>query len=100
MLTITNAHKIYLACQAVDFRRGIDGYAAVCRRQFNLDPFSGHCFIFTNRRRTAIKVLLYDGTGFWLCHKRLSKGQFKQWPSNHTNVVTIDPSQLTLLLQQ
>jgi len=72
MLTITDAHKIYLACQAVDFRKGIDGYAAVCRRQFNLDPFSGHCFIFTNRRRTAIKVLLYDGTGFWLCHKRLS----------------------------
>lgn len=100
MLTITNAHKIYLACQPVDFRRGIDGYAAVCRRQFNLDPFSGHCFIFRNRRRTAIKVLLYDGTGFWLCHKRLSKGQFNQWPSNHTNVVMIDPSQLTLLLQQ
>jgi transposase len=100
MLTITDAHKIYLACQAVDFRKGIDGYAAVCRRQFNLDPFSGHCFIFTNRRRTAIKVLLYDGTGFWLCHKRLSKGKFKQWPTNPDSVVTIEPRQLSLLLQQ
>ena len=99
MLTITPAHKIYLACQAVDFRKGIDGYAAVCRAQFQLDPFSGHCFIFRNRRRTAIKVLLYDGTGFWLSHKRLSKGQFRQWPITPASVVTIDSNQLSLLLQ-
>lgn len=100
MLTITDTHKIYLACQTVDFRKGIDGYAAVCRRQYNLDPFSGHCFIFRNRKRTAIKVLMYDQTGFWLCHKRLSKGQFKQWPVNSSHVVMIDPYQLGLLLQQ
>ena len=100
MLTITSAHKLYLACQSIDFRKGIDGYAAVCRAHFELDPFSGHCFIFRNRRRTAIKVLLYDGTGFWLCHKRLSKGQFKHWPKTQASVVTIDPSQFSLLLQQ
>lgn len=100
MLTITAEHKIYLACQAVDFRKGIDGYAAVCRRKLNLDPFSGHCFIFRNRRRTAIKVLLYDGSGFWLCHKRLSKEQFKQWPTSSFDVVTINPNQLGRLLQQ
>jgi transposase len=99
MLTITNRHKIYIACQSVDFRKGIDGYAAVCRRQFNLNPLSGHCFIFRNRRHTAIKVLLYDGTGFWLCHKRLSKGRFKQWPSSRSDVVTIDADQLSCLLQ-
>lgn len=99
MLTITAEHKIYIACQPIDFRKGIDGYSAICRRQFNLDPFSGHCFIFRNRRRTAIKVLLYDGTGFWLCHKRLSKGQFKRWPTDPNNIVTIDPRQLNLLLQ-
>jgi transposase len=45
-------------------------------------------------------VLLYDGTGFWLCHKRLSKGKFKQWPTNPDSVVTIEPKQLSLLLQQ
>jgi len=100
MLNITLAHKIYIACQAVDFRKGIDGYAAVCRRQFNLDPFSGHCFIFRNKRATAIKILLYDGTGFWLCHKRLSKGRFKQWPKTTSDVVTINTNQLSLLLQQ
>jgi len=100
MLTITPQYKIYLACQPLDFRNGIDGYAAICRRQFNLDPFSGHCFMFRNRRKTAIKILFYERTGFWLCHKRLSKGQFKQWPTNSVNVVTIDVSQLNLLLQQ
>jgi transposase len=100
MLSITAQHKIYIACHAVDFRKGIDGYAAICRRQFNLDPCSGHCFIFRNRRATAIKVLLYDGSGFWLCHKRLSKGRFKKWPKSTSDVVTIHSSQLNFLLQQ
>jgi transposase len=100
MIAITPAHKIYIACQPVDFRLGIDGYAARCRSQLQLNPFSGHCFIFRNKRRTAIKVLLYDGTGFWLCHKRLSKGQFKQWPSKSSTVVSINSRELSLLLQQ
>jgi transposase len=100
MIAITQDHKIYIACQAVDFRKGIDGYAALCRSTLQLNPFGGHCFIFRNKRRTAIKVLLYDGTGFWLCHKRLSKGQFKHWPSNAYQVVSIDAKQLSKLLQQ
>jgi transposase len=100
MITITSTHKIYIACQPVDFRRGIDGYAAWCRSQLQLNPFSGHCFIFRNKRRTAIKVLLYEKTGFWLCHKRLSKGQFKQWPSHKSEVVSINAKELSLLLQQ
>lgn len=100
MIPITNTHKIYIACQAVDFRKGIDGYAALCRSQLQLNPFSGHCFIFRNKRRTALKILLYDGTGFWLCHKRLSKGQFQQWPNSGNQVVSIEPKKLSLLLQQ
>jgi len=100
MLTITRAHRIYIACQPIDFRKGIDGFAAVCRAQFNLNPLSGHCFIFRNRRKTAIKVLLYDQTGFWLCHKRLSRGQFKQWPKSVSSVISINTEQLNQLLQQ
>ncbi|HFD2239166.1 TPA: IS66 family insertion sequence element accessory protein TnpB [Legionella pneumophila] len=100
MIPITNTHKIYIACQPVDFRRGIDGYAALCRSQLQLNPFSGHCFIFRNKRRTAIKILLYDRTGFWLCHKRLSKGQFKQWPTKANQVALINSRQLSQLLQQ
>lgn len=100
MIPITNSHKIYIACQAVDFRKGIDGYAALCRSQLQLNPFSGHCFIFRNKRRTAIKILLYDRTGFWLCHKRPSKGQFKQWPNSGGQVVSIGLQNLGVLLQQ
>jgi transposase len=100
MLTITAAHRIYVACQSFDFRMGIDGFAAICRRHFNLDPFSGYCFIFRNKQHTAIKILLYDGGGFWLCHKRLSRGRFKQWPISRNSAVNINPGQLNLLLQQ
>lgn len=100
MLTITAAHRIFVACQTFDFRMGIDGFAAICRKHFSLDPFSGHCFIFRNRKNTAIKVLLYDGAGFWLCHKRLSKGRFKRWPQTAASIVVIDSQQLNLLLQQ
>ena len=99
MINITHQHRIFIACQPVDFRKGIDGYAAVCRRQFNIDPFNGHCFIFCNRKRTAIKILLYDRNGFWLCHKRLSTGQFKHWPTHSAHAVTINPEQLNILLQ-
>lgn len=100
MITLTSAYKIYIACFAVDFRKGIDGYAALCRSQLQLNPFSGHCFIFRNKRGTAIKILFYENNGFWLCHKRLSKGKFKQWPNSGNQVVSIDPQKLSILLQQ
>lgn len=100
MLTITEQHRIYVACQTYDFRMGIDGFAAICRKHFDQDPFSGCCFIFRNRRQTAIKVLLFDGSGFWLCYKRLSRGRFQQWPKTFNSLVTIDTGQLNRLLQQ
>ena len=64
-----------------DFRKGIDGISALCRRKLAVDPFSGCVFVFTNKRRTAIKILVYDGQGFWLCMKRFSKGRLKWWPT-------------------
>jgi transposase len=69
-----------LAIEPADFRKGIDGLAGVCRRVLQADPFGGSVFIFRNRKGTSIKVLLYDGQGFWLCQKRLSKGRFRWWP--------------------
>jgi hypothetical protein len=80
MIQITPQMRILLAVEAVDFRKGIDGLARVCRDVLQSDPFSGYVFVFRNRRGTAIKVLLYDGQGFWLCQKRLSKGRFQWWP--------------------
>jgi len=81
MLQITPQMKILVAVEPTDFRRGIDGLARVCRETLKQDPFVGVVFVFRNRKGTALKVLMYDGQGFWLCHKRLSKGRFPWWPS-------------------
>ena len=80
MIQVTPQMRILLAVEPVDFRKGIDGLAGICRTIHKSDPFSGHVFIFRNKRASAIKVLMYDGQGFWLCQKRLSKGRFKVWP--------------------
>jgi transposase len=79
MIQVTPQMRILLAVEAVDFRKGIDGLARVCREILDADPFSGYLFVFRNKRATAIKVLMYDGQGFWLCQKRLSKGRFRWW---------------------
>jgi transposase len=82
MIQVTPQMRILLAVQPVYFRKGIDGLAQVCRQFLKKDPFSGYVFIFRNKRATAIKVLMYDGQGFWLCQKRLSKGRFTWWPAD------------------
>jgi hypothetical protein len=74
-----------VAVEPVDFRRGIDGLAQLCRQTLRQDPFSGALFVFRNRRGTAVKVLMYDGQGYWLCHKRLSSGRFRWWPRDATS---------------
>lgn len=82
MLQITPHMKILVAVEPADFRRGIDGLVRLCRESLQQDPFSGAVFVFRNRRGTALKVLVYDGQGFWLCHKRLSQGRFRWWPAS------------------
>ena len=81
MLQITPQMKILVAVEPADFRRGIDGLARLCQQALHEDPFTGAVFVFRNRKGTALKVLMYDGQGFWLCHKRLSQGRFPGWPS-------------------
>lgn len=82
MIQITPHMRVLVGVEAVDFRRGIDGLAALCRTELQSDPFGGTVFVFRNRRRTAVKCLVFDGQGFWLLHKRLSKGRFLWWPSS------------------
>jgi transposase len=84
MLQITPQMRILVAVEAVDFRKGIDSLAQLCRDKLAADPFSGYVFVFRSRGATAIKVLVYDGTGFWLAAKRLSKGRFRWWPEGET----------------
>ena len=80
MIQITPQMRIWVAVEPVDFRKGMDGLARLCREKLRADAFSGCVFVFRNRRATAVKVLVYDGQGFWLCHKRLSSGRFRWWP--------------------
>jgi len=99
MLQITAQCKISLAIQSVDFRRGIDGIAALCRQALNQDPMSGILFVFRNRLKTMVRILCYDGQGFWLCTKRLSSGRFKWWPSQTDSVISpIDHKELYTLI--
>ena len=81
MIQITPQMRILVAIEPCDFRKGIDGLARVCKEVLKQDPFSGWVFVFRNRPATALKALIYDGQGFWLCHKRLSSGKFCWWPT-------------------
>jgi transposase len=85
MIQVTPHMRILLAVEPADFRKGIDGLAALCRSVLKSDPFSGTVFVFRNRGKTAIKILSYDGHGFWICQKRLSKGRFQWWPQESAN---------------
>jgi len=98
MIQITPQMRIFVALQDIDFRKGIDGLAAACRQCLDQDPFSGALFLFRNRRRCSLKFLVYDGQGFWLCTKRLSKGKFNWWPEREGASVSIQAQELQTLL--
>ena len=80
MIQLTPQMRILVAVEPQDFRKGIDGLSRVCREVLREDPFCGCVFVFRNKSATSLKVLIYDGQGFWLCQKRLSEGRFRWWP--------------------
>ena len=98
MISASATLRVFVATEPADFRKGIDGLAAVCRQQLQQDPLSGAAFVFRNRRGTAVKILLYDGQGFWLCQKRLSQGRFGHWPVGSSGLCSLQPHQLQVLL--
>lgn len=98
MIQITPHMRILVAVEPIDFRAGIDGLVNHCRKRLQADPFSGALFVFGNRARTAVKVLVYDGQGFWMCHKRLSTGTFTWWPAGHEQGHTLQACELQVLL--
>ncbi len=99
MIQITPQMRILVAVEPVDFRKGIDGLAALCRQVLGADPLRGALFVFCSRRRHALKCLTYDGQGFWLCQKRLSQGRFRSWPqADGGPALRLDPHQLHMLL--
>jgi hypothetical protein len=80
MIQITAQMRVLVAIEPVDGRKGIDALVRLCQEKLQEDPFSGCMFVFRSRSGTAIRLLTYDGQGYWLAQKRLSKGRFVWWP--------------------
>ena len=97
MIQITAQHRLILKIEYIDFRKGLDALIGLCRHKLE-DPFTGTIFAFRNRKGTGVKLLVYDGTGFWLCHKRFSKGKLRYWP--HTQSQKICATTMAIILNQ
>lgn len=97
MLSPGPATKIYLAAGATDMRKSFNGLYALVAGTLEADPLSGHLFVFCNRRRDRIKILCFDGSGLWVCAKRLEKGTFA-WPEGGEGAIELSQHQLNLLL--
>lgn len=99
MISIGPATRIFLAPGATDMRKGFEGLVGLVRHRLEADPLSGHLFVFCNRRRSRIKILYWDGSGLWLCSKRLEKGTFS-WPTQEQagKKLSLSAEELTLLL--
>jgi len=98
MIQMTHATPILLATQPADFRKGLDGFIALCRHSLLQNPRQEARFVFINKRKTQVRVLCYDGTGFWLMTKRLSQGTFRGWPTSGDVVSHLTAKQLSQLL--
>jgi transposase len=98
MLALSPATKVYLAAGHTDLRRSIDGLAYLVNEQMELDPLSGHLFVFCNRRRSMVKVLYWDRNGFCLWQKRLEKESFR-WPKDADAVVEVGARELMWFLE-
>lgn len=99
MLTLAPTVKVYLARGTTDLRKGFDGLAGAVRELMSQDPASGHLFVFRGRRRHLVKILYWDGSGFWVLAKRLARGTFA-WPAvdDDRQVVELRADQLSALL--
>jgi transposase len=98
MLQLTPQSRIFLAVQPVDSRKGSDSLVALCRQTLSENPLSGAVSVFRNRTGTTLKLLAYDGQGFWLCTKRLSQGRFHWWLTAPSPSVTLSAWELNILL--
>ena len=100
VLSLPAQVQVFLACEATDMRKAFDGLCAIVEHRFHRDPYAGDVFAFLNRRRNYVKLLLWDGNGFWLFAKRLEQGTFEGWQfaTGERTHVRIDRTQLMMLL--
>jgi transposase len=97
MLSLSPATRIFVALEPVDMRKGFNGLYAHVQGVLQQDPLSGHLFVFTNRTRNRLRILYWDGSGLWLCAKRLEKGTFG-WPEGKAQSICLRPEDLQMLL--
>ena len=99
MFGLGPATRIYLAVGATDMRKGFDGLYGLVRARLLADPLSGHVFLFSNARHNRLKLLFWDGSGLWVCAKRLARGRF-HWPQAGADEakVVLSQEELALLL--
>ena len=98
MFGLGPATKIFVSIEAVDMRKGFDGLYGLVRDQLGEDPLSGHLFLFSNRPRTRLKALVWDGSGLWVCSKRLERGRFR-WPEQKGAAsITMRAEEMTMLI--
>ena len=98
MIQITPQMRVLVAIEPVDGRKGIDSLARLCQDKLAEDPFSGCVFVFRSRSGTAIRLLTYDGQGYWLLQKRLSQGRFLWWPEGSGPSLPLEAYEAQLLL--
>src|SRR5258708_30891564 len=97
MFGLGRATKIYPASEPVDMRKGFEGLFGLVRDCLGQDPLSGDLFLFTNRSHTRLKALVWDGSGLWVCAKRLERGRFR-WPeTKDSSSVSRRPEELAML---
>jgi transposase len=97
MLSVSSATRIFVALSPVDMRKGFNGLYSHVETVLAQSPLTGHLFVFTNRRRNRVRLLWWDGSGLWLCTKRLERGSFG-WPAGDGASHCLRPEELQLLL--
>jgi len=98
MIHITAQMRVLVAIEAVDGRKGIDSLVRVCQEKLFEDPITGCVFVFRSRRGTSIRLLSYDGQGYWLAQKRLSQGRFRWWPESSSPAKALEAYEAQLLM--
>lgn len=97
MLSLSTAPRVFVALEPVDMRKGFNGLYALVKSVLGQEPTNGHLYLFTNQRRNRLKVLCFDGSGLWVCAKRLEQGTFG-WPRGSGVSACLRPEELNLLV--
>lgn len=98
-MSLGGSHRVFLCRHVVDFRKAHDGLCALVRDEFGDDPFAGDVFVFHNRARDRVKLLLWDRNGFWLLYKRLEQGTFPFDAGGEGKRVEIERARLAMILE-